>query len=195
MSILSICQSIQSIGFLADIRESAMVYPVIMTTHLTCIAVFGGMILMTDMRLLGLALKKYTVTEVVKTLRPWKHLGFVIMICMGLLLACSEAEKYYHNPFFWVKMCCLSLVAVHALIFRPTVYTKTEEIDKLPALPGRAKAAGALSLVIWLSILTMGRLIGYYEGDKNQKNEAAHVQVIQAPAYARAALPPIAGRR
>src|SRR5215467_2321403 len=70
MSLLSFCQWLQSIGFLSDIRESALVYPVIMTTHLSCIALFGGMILMTDMRLLGLALNKYTVTEVVSALRP-----------------------------------------------------------------------------------------------------------------------------
>ena len=168
MSLLSICQWIQSIGFMTAIRESAMVYPVIMSTHLSCIAVFGGMILMTDMRLLGLALKKYTVTEVVANLRPWKRVGFVIMITMGLLLGGSEAEKYYHNPFFWTKMTLLTMVGVHALIFRPRVYNRTEEIDKAGVIPTRAKAAAVLSLVIWLGVLTFGRLIGYYEGEKPQ---------------------------
>lgn len=176
--ILSFAQWLQSIGFLAAIRESAMVYPVIMTTHLSCIAVFGGMILMTDMRLLGLALKKYTVTEVVSALRPWKRLGFVIMVTMGLLLAGSEAEKYYHNPYFWFKMSFLALVGVHALVFRPTVYNQTEEIDKAPALPTRAKAAALLSLVIWTGVLTFGRLIGYYEGDKSQQNAAPVAQIV-----------------
>jgi hypothetical protein len=165
---LSLFQWIQSIGFLSAIRESAMVYPVIMTTHLSCIAVFGGMILMTDMRLLGLGLTKYTVTEVVDALRPWKRIGGVIMITMGLLLGASEAEKYYHNPYFWAKMTFLLLVGVHALIFRPMVYNQTAEIDKAPRLPGRAKAAAILSLVIWTGVLTMGRLIGYYEGDKTK---------------------------
>jgi len=181
MSILSVCQSIQDIGFLTAIRESALVYPVIMSTHLSCIAVFGGMILMTDMRLLGLALKKYTVTEVIGSLRPWKRVGFVIMVTMGVLLGGSEAEKYYHNPYFWVKMTLLAMVGVHALIFRPIVYNRTDEIDREPAIPGRAKAAAVLSLLIWCGILTMGRLIGYYEGDKTPAPAApaptAQVQV------------------
>jgi hypothetical protein len=160
---MTISDAIQSVGFLADIRESALVYPVIMTTHLACIAVFGGMILLTDLRLLGIAMTDRTVTDVVNQFRNWKRFGFCIMVTMGALLASSEAVKYSDNPFFWAKMCFLSLVAVHAIIFRPRVYNKTEEIDRAPSLPGRAKLAGALSLVIWLGVLSMGRLIGYYE--------------------------------
>ena len=173
---LPLFQWIQSVGFLAAIRESALVYPVIMTTHLACIAVFGGMILMTDMRLLGLALKRYTVSEVVGALRVPKRVGGVIMVTMGLLLGMSEAEKYYHNPFFWCKMTCLALVAVHALVFRPTVYNSTAEIDRAAMIPTRAKAAALLSLVIWTGILTFGRLIGYYEGDKSKGAPVAMVR-------------------
>jgi hypothetical protein len=166
MSLASIFHSIQSIGFLTAFRGSQLVYPIVMTVHLSCIAVFGGMILMTDMRLLGLALRNYSVTEIVSTLRPWKRLGGTIMICMGLMLASSEADKYYVNPFFWWKMMFLAMIAVHALIFRPLVYNRTEEIDKSSIIPGRAKAAALLSLALWFGVLTMGRLIGYYEAPK-----------------------------
>jgi hypothetical protein len=161
---MSIAQSIQSIGFLSDIRESALVYPVIMTTHLACIAVFGGMILMTDLRLLGVAMTDRPVSDVVNQFRWWKRAGFCIMVTMGILLASSEAEKYSGNPYFWAKMVCLCLVAIHALIFRPLVYNNTAAIDTAPTLPRVAKMAGAFSLIIWLGVLTMGRLIGYYEG-------------------------------
>src|SRR5207248_5705230 len=71
--IQSIMHSIQSIGFMIAFRESALVYPVILSTHLAMIALFGGLILMTDLRLMGLALKSYTITEVITSLRPWKH--------------------------------------------------------------------------------------------------------------------------
>lgn len=163
MSLASLFQSIQSVDFLTSIRESALVYPIIMTTHLTCIAVFGGLILMTDMRLLGLALQSYSVSDVVLGLRPWKRLGGTIMITMGLLLGGSKAESYYGNPFFWAKLSLLACIGVHAIIFRPLVYNKTKEIDSSPAIPGRAKLAAVLSLILWFGMLTMGRLIGYYE--------------------------------
>jgi hypothetical protein len=175
---MTISDAIQSIGFLTDLRESALVYPVVMTTHLACIAVFGGMILMTDLRLLGIAMTDRSVTDVVNQFRIWKRVGFCIMVTMGALLASSEAVKYSDNPFFWAKMCCLCLVAVHAIIFRPRVYNQTEEIDRAPSLPGRAKLAGALSLVIWLSVLSMGRLIGYYEPASPAQQPGARVSQL-----------------
>ena len=172
MTLQSITHSIQSVGFLTDIRESALVYPVIMATHLTCIAVFGGLILMTDLRLLGVVMKNYPVADVIRQLRPWKWLGFIIMVAMGLLLGTSEAEKYSGNPYFWIKMSLLFLVAVHALVFW-NVYHNPEEIDRAPVIPGRAKAAGLLSLVLWMGIVCAGRWIGYYEPkDKNNTRQA-----------------------
>jgi hypothetical protein len=145
------------------IRESRLVYPVIMSIHLTCIALFGGMIVITDLRLLGWALQSRSIADVVNGLRWWKRLGFVIMASMGILLAGSKAETYYPNPFFWTKLSLLGLVLIHAVIFRPRVYNHPEHLDASPAAPSRAKAAGALSLVLWTSVLCAGRLIGYYE--------------------------------
>ena len=164
--ILALFKWLQDIPMLAFIRESGLTYPIIMATHLACIAVFGGMILLTDLRLLGVTLKSYTITEVVRGLRPWKHIGGTIMIGCGILLGGSKAPEYYPNPYFWTKLILLGLILVHGIVFRPTVYTKTEEIDKLPVIPGRVKAAAALSLVLWTGVLCMGRLIGYYEPAK-----------------------------
>ena len=180
MSVASIMHSIQMIGFLTDIRESAVVYPVIMTTHLACIALFGGLILMTDLRLLGLALKDYRISEAVNGLRPWKRLGGTIMITMGLLLGTSEGDKYYINPFFWTKMALLCCIGIHALIFRPLVYNRAEEFDDLPTTPPQVKTAATLSLILWFSVMTMGRLIGYYE-PKQAQPEAA-IRTVAPPA-------------
>ena len=160
---MQIAHSIQSIQFLSDFSESVLAYPIVMSTHLTCIALFGGMILMTNLRLLGLNFTKTTITDMVTSLRPWKRLGGTVMIATGSLLATSEAEKYAPNPFFWTKMCVLALIGVHALIFRPIVYNRTEELDRSPVIPAKAKVAAISSLVLWTTMFTMGRLIAYWE--------------------------------
>jgi hypothetical protein len=161
--ILEFFQWIQSTDFMTFIRESGLTYPVIMSTHLTCIAVFGGMIVITDLRLLGWALQGRPIADVINGLRWWKRLGFVVMVSMGIMLFGSKAGEYYPNPYFWVKMSFLALVGVHALIFRPSVYNHPEILDASPVIPTRAKVAGALSLILWTGVLCNGRLIGYYE--------------------------------
>jgi len=154
---------LQSLSFMTYIRESGLEYPIIMSTHLTCIGIFGGLILITDLRLLGLAFRDQTIADVVNGLRWWKRVGFLIMFSMGFTLFGSKAAEYYENPFFWAKMSCLILVLIHALVFRPLVYNHPEQLDASPVIPTRAKAAGALSLVLWIAVLCNGRLIGYYE--------------------------------
>jgi hypothetical protein len=161
---VDIAHSIQSIDFLTTFSESVLAYPIVLSIHLTCIALFGGMILMTNLRLLGLTFRSLTITDVVTSLRPWKRVGGAVMIAMGLLLAASEAEKYSPNPYFWTKMIILVLIGVHALIFRPIVYNQTEELDRSPVIPTKAKVAAILSLVLWTAMFTMGRLIAYWEG-------------------------------
>jgi hypothetical protein len=168
LSLYSIFESIQNTSFMLGVEQTPWVYPIIMATHLSCIAVFGGMILMTDLRLLGLALRDQSIADVVGGLRPFKRIGFVIMVTCGLLMAGSEAPTYYPNPYFWAKMTLLLLVGVHALVFKPTVYDHPEELDKSPVLPTRAKAAAVLSLILWVSIPVCGRLIGYYEPDEGK---------------------------
>ena len=173
MSLYSICDSIQSSGLMTHVRETPWVYPIIMSIHLVCIAVFGGMILVTDLRLLGAGLKDKTVAEVVGGLRPFKRIGFVVMVTCGLLLAGSEAPRYYRNPYFLAKMALLVLVGVHAMVFKPKVYDHPEELDKSPMLPTRAKAAAMLSLILWVSIPVCGRLIAYYEPDESKASQTA----------------------
>ena len=84
MFILSIFQWLQSTDIMTFIRESGLTYPVIMSTHLTCIAVFGGMIVITDLRLLGWAFQNRPIADIVNGLRWWKRLGFVIMVTILL---------------------------------------------------------------------------------------------------------------
>jgi hypothetical protein len=57
----------------------------------------------------------------------------------------------------------LACVAVHAMVFRRSVYANPEQLDRAPVIPGVAKAAACLSLVLWIGIMSMGRWIAYFE--------------------------------
>ena len=161
MSILKICEWIQTTELSTAIREGGLYYPIIGGVHLLAIALFGGMLLAVDLRLLGWGLKGYTVSDVVGQLRAWKQLGFVVVVASGILLGWAEPLKLYHSKSFWIKMALLLLVVVHALVFRRTVYGNPAKLDEAPVLPRAAKLAAALSLILWAGLVLSGRLIAF----------------------------------
>lgn len=161
--LLSFAQWIQLTGFFTALRGSAYVYPIIMSLHMVGIAFFGGMVLMTDMRLLGLALRKRSIAEVVNGFRIPKRWGLLLIVTCGVLMAGSKAEEYYYNSFFRAKLILLAVVVVHELVFRRGVYADPSALDRAPNVPGNAKLAAALSLLLWTSIACCGRGIGYIE--------------------------------
>jgi len=166
-----IVQWFQDTALATAIRESAIVFPVILSLHLTGMGLFGGMILMTDLRLLGIAMTKRPVSDVVNGLRPWKHLGLTLTATCGILLLWSKAAIYYPNPYLRIKLILFVLIILHALVFR-SVYRNVADLDRSPVIPGRAKLAAALSLVLWMSVVTAGRWIGYWEPKGSPLNAA-----------------------
>src|ERR1019366_9182693 len=160
---LEFAQFIQQTAFFTELRGSGYVYPVILSLHMVAIALFGGMILMTDMRLLGLAMRKYPIADLIDQLRVPKRYGFLIVAVCGLLMLGCKAEEYYYNAFLRAKLALLILAAVHGLVFRGSVYNKAAEFDRDGRVPGSAKLAAGLSLLLWIAIACMGRGIGYIE--------------------------------
>jgi hypothetical protein len=154
---------LQSMSIATYLRESGLAYPIIMSIHLAGMGLFGGLILMTDLRLLGLVMRSATITEVVTQFRVWKRVGIFVVAGCGALLAWSKAVVYSGNPYFWTKMVLLALVIVHAQVFHKTVYNNTEELDRAAEVPSHAKWAALLSLLLWVGIVSAGRMIGYYE--------------------------------
>jgi hypothetical protein len=158
---MTFAQWIENTTFFAYIRGSGYEFPTLLALHLVGLAFFAGMILLTDLRLLGWGLKGVPIARVVNTLRWPKRIGFLWVATCGFILGMSKAEGYFLNTFFQIKMALFFCVFVHAMVFRPIVYNHPEELDREPQIPARAKLAGGLSLFLWLSILTMGRSIGY----------------------------------
>jgi hypothetical protein len=176
--LLTFAQFIQSTAFFTDLRGSGYVYPVILSLHMVAIAFFGGMILMTDMRLLGWAMSSHLVSDVVDQFRVPKRIGFVMMATCGILLACCKAEEYYYNDWFRLKLALLALVALHASIFRKRVYNRAAELDHVSPLPAGAKLAACISMLLWISIACAGRGIGYIEPPLDK----IHAQLFAASA-------------
>src|SRR6478672_9649865 len=155
MTLTELGSAIQTLPLFTAVRESQLVYPILLSTHLASIATFGGLVLATNLRLLGWLLPDVPAVAFIRALRRWKQLGFVVMITAGVLLGGAKAAEYVTNPFFQTKMLLLVGVGLHGWLFRRSVY-RTSHVTISPAA---ARAAGALSIILWLGVLSMGRWI------------------------------------
>lgn len=148
----------------SHLRSSAYTYPGILALHLSAISLFGATIVATDLRLLGVALSDSPPSDVIRRLRTLKRIGFILAAACGFLLFASKAEEYYYNPFFRTKMVLFALIAIHALVFRSSVYGKPAVSDSAWPRPAYARLAAVSSLTLWIAVLCAGRAIGYVEG-------------------------------
>jgi hypothetical protein len=162
MSLLSICQWIQQTPTSTGIRESVWVFPIIESAHLLSLAVSVGTIVFVDLRLVGAAMRRQPVTDVIEQLQPWALRGFAMMFLTGGLLFWSEPLRCYNSVFFQAKFLLLFLLGINALAFHRTVYRSVAAWDKALEVPFRAKLAGYVSLTLWMSVIVLGRGIAYF---------------------------------
>jgi hypothetical protein len=115
--LLNFVQWIQLTDFFTALRGSAYIYPIVLSLHMVGLALFGGMILMTDLRLLGVTMRQRSIADVVNQLRVPKRWGLLLTATCGFLMFGSKAEEYYYNAFFRTKLILFAVVIVTELVF------------------------------------------------------------------------------
>jgi hypothetical protein len=158
---LSICQWIFQTPLSVSIRESIWVYPILDVLHCVGILLVAGTIVVVDLRLLGLGLRRLAVSSVVSQVVPWTLAGFAFMAATGSLLAWSEPLRLYKSLFFSWKLGFLAMAGLNAAVFHLGIYRRVAAWDSEAITPVRARIAGAVSIVCWICVIAAGRAVGY----------------------------------
>jgi hypothetical protein len=159
--LLAWCQWLEGTGVSTALRESSLMFPLVLGTHLLSLGLSVGTVAIWDLRLLGATLRQEPVSEVMGQLQPWSAGGFAVMLVTGALLFSSEATRVFPSPWFRLKVICLALAAVNALVYHLTIERRIAEWDRDPSPPPAARLAGALSLTLWTLVIAAGRTTAY----------------------------------
>jgi hypothetical protein len=143
------------------IRESVWAEPIVETIHVLTLGVFLGFVILLDLRLLDLALRRTPVSTVFRQINPWLFGSFGIMLVTGITLFAGDPVLFYGTIFFKLKMLMLLAAALNVVVFSFTVGRTMMQWDVLPATPRGAKITGILSLVLWIAVVACGRGIAY----------------------------------
>jgi hypothetical protein len=92
------------------------VYAIGQSLHLMSLAVLGGSVLVTDMRLLNVVLRDVPSEVVEQNAHRWFRYAVVTIVLTGIFMAAAVALRMYYNQFFWAKMVSLSIGGTFCLL-------------------------------------------------------------------------------
>ncbi len=156
---------LESSAVATAIAESTWMFAAINTVHVIAASFVVGSIAVLDLRLLGAAWRKRTVTAVADEVLPWTWVAFAFAVLSGSLLFVAEASKCIVDVLFQIKMLLLLLAGGNMLGFHVVTYRGVAAWNAGVSPPRAAKAAALLSLLFWVGIIVCGRWMGFTTQD------------------------------
>lgn len=146
----------------AALRGSRWSYASVNAAHIAGIALLVGSIVPLDLRLMGWR-RAIPIADLARVLLPVAIGGLTLAIAAGLLLFSVRATEYALLPLFWVKMTLVVCGIGNAALLHRAAAWETQQTRASAAPPRWLRVAGALSILIWLSVLTCGRMLAFVD--------------------------------
>lgn len=153
-------QALEQGGVGEAMRSSMWLYPVVETLHILGFILLVGAVLMFDLRVLGLS-KRVPVRMLAGHLLPWGGAALVLIVPAGLLMFASDASSMVGNRAFVIKMVLLMLAGTNAAAFHLGPFRSVNAWDQGVPAPLSARLHAGASLLLWIGIVTCGRMIAY----------------------------------
>jgi hypothetical protein len=136
-------------------------YPALYTLH-----IFGFIIMVTatsvlNLRVLGLGMLSRPVASVAKIALPWAQGGLAANLTTGFLVFAAQAVDIYPNTAFRWKMAMVLLAGLNILLIKMTIHRNVGNWSERGSAPNIARFSAAISILLWLGIVAMSRVIGF----------------------------------
>jgi Family of unknown function (DUF6644) len=118
-------------------------------------------VFMIDLRILGLAGRDQSLTETTARFGPWLSGALCVLLTTGVLMVIGEPARELLAFSFWLKMFLVAVGTVTAAAFQ--ISLRRNELDWEQSLAKRraTKWLALATLLIWVCIVILGRLIAY----------------------------------
>jgi len=92
---------------------------------------------------------------------PWARAALLLVVPSGAMMFAAHATDFAGNPAFRLKLIFLALAGLNALLFHRGVYRSVNGWDTNTRVPLIARAAAVASLLLWIGVISAGRLLAY----------------------------------
>ena len=133
------------------------VYPAANVLHVLGVAMLVGAIGIVDLRVAGLW-RALPIEALSRALTPIAVAGFVVLVLSGFILFAADGAALAVSAVFRLKLVMLAAAIINAATFRLVWQGR---VDAGMVRPFAARVSAVLSLLLWLTVATLGRLIAY----------------------------------
>jgi hypothetical protein len=145
-------------------RTSLLAMPWVNAIHVLCVTLVFGSILVVDLRLLGLLDRTRAITRVAQEMLRWTWVAFAGAVVTGVLYFAANATTYWFNTAFRFKLLAILLAGLNMAVFQLVTWRGVSAWDRDARTPRAARVAGGLSILIWTTVIVLGRIIGFTKG-------------------------------
>jgi hypothetical protein len=152
-------QTIEESGLSTWLRESEspFAFYFVLLFHTFGLALLVGANAVIDLRLLGIA--RDIPLAPLKRLFGIMWVGFAINAVSGVLLLIAYPTKALTNPVFYTKLTLIALAVWVMTKLQSRVFNDST-LDEA-AMMGQGRRLAKWSLVLWIGVITAGRLLAY----------------------------------
>jgi hypothetical protein len=161
MHVDAVLAALEATRLAERIRESWYFFPFLEALHVVGLTMVVGTITILDLRMLGIASVRRPVSRVAIDVERWAWIAFLLTALTGALMFITNASVYYYNIFFRLKMAMLLVAGLNVLMFDLTARRSLSQWNGDAKAPPAGRAAAAVSLILWVAIIFMGRWIGF----------------------------------
>jgi hypothetical protein len=144
----------------AAMRGQLWLYPIVEIFHIAGFVVLVGAVVMFDLRVLGLS-PGISIRALARHLLPWAVAALIVIVPTGLMMFSAHATEFVDNRAFALKLTLIMLAFINAATFHVGVFRRAETWDTVVSAPPAARAHALASLLLWVGVVSCGRLIAY----------------------------------
>ena len=141
--------------------HNASVIPTIQSIHIIAIGVVLTSVLMIDLRILGRAGRDQTLRETTDRFGPWLSGALLVLLITGVSMVVGEPVRALLSFSFWLKMFFVAVGTLIAAVFQITLKSHEHHWEHTLVNRRTVKSLAILTLLIWVSVVVLGRLIAY----------------------------------
>ena len=147
-------------SWVTTIAQTGWMYVATAVTHYFSLFVLVGTIGIVDLRVLGVAGRRRTATQLAAQIFPWMWSALGLAILSGFIMFATDATDYFPDAIFRIKIIVIAL----AVIFGIIVQRNIPKWDRPPAISAGAKVVAFVSLLLWIGAILAALEVSAYSG-------------------------------